>query len=126
MPWWVQSDVLFTTKREFVGVVLYAGEADADMARRFASACDPRIARYLSQPEAVKLPRYRSVLGNNSVLELRWSPTEPDHEEVTQLNDHWYYKKARPSADEFPCAWGYSGIERILASKRLTLPDVHY
>jgi hypothetical protein len=126
MPWWVMSDVLFTNKREFVGVVLYAEAADAAVAQKFASACDPKIARYLPNSEAAKLPRYQPVLGNSSVLELRWSETEPDQEQVTQLGDYWYYQSSHPVQGEYPCAWGYPQIDKILASKRLTLPEPHY
>jgi len=127
MPWWVQSDVLFTNKHEFVGLVLYAGEPDAAVAQEFASACDPRIARFLPHSEAAKLPRYQPILGKDvSVLELRWSETEPDQEQVTQLGDYWYYPSSHPAQDEYPCAWGYPQIDKILASKRLTLPELHY
>lgn len=127
MPWWVQSDVLFTQDREFVGIVLYAGESDAATAHRFAAASDPKIVRYLSAGEAVKLPRYRGLLDSNvSVLELRWSLTEPADQVIMQLNDDWYYPTACPASDDFPCAWGYSGIEDILASEGLKLPDSHF
>jgi hypothetical protein len=127
MPWWVLSDMLVTNRREFVGVVLYAGQSDAAMAQRIAAASDPKIARYVPTGDAVKLPRYKGLVGSNvSVLELRWSPIEPDFQEVAQLNDDWYYRTAHPVKDECPCAWGYAGIERILTSNRLILPDLHY
>lgn len=127
MPWWVQSDVLFTNNREFVGVVLYAGAADAAVARRFALACDPRIARYLPNHAAAQLPRYQSVLGKDvSVLELRWSPVGPDQQEVAQLDDYWYYKSPHPAENELPCAWCYPRVDRILASMCLTLPESRY
>jgi hypothetical protein len=126
-PWWALSDVLFTNNREFVGVVLYAGEADAAVAQRFALACDPRIARYLPNPAAVQLPRYQSVVSKKvSVLELRWSAVEPDQQEVTRLDDYWYYKSQHPAEDELPCAWCCPEIDGILASIRLVLPRLHY
>jgi hypothetical protein len=127
MPWWVQSDMLVTKKRELVGIVLYAGESDAHKAQQLATVSDPKVVRYLPTDEAVKLPRYKGLLGSNvSALELRWSSIEPDLQEVAQLNDDWYYKTAHPTKNECVCAWGYPGIERILASNRLTLPESHY
>ncbi len=127
MPWWVLSDMLVTRKREFVGIALYAGQSDASMAQRIAAVSDPKIVRHFPTKDAVKLARYKGLLGSNvSVLELRWSPIEPDLQEVAQLNDDWYYKTVHPAKDECPCGWGYAGIERVLASNHLTLPDFHY
>jgi hypothetical protein len=75
MPWSVLSDLLISSRREFVGIVLYANEKDAPAAREFAAASDPRILRYLSPIEATHVPRYKSQASNFCALELRWTST---------------------------------------------------
>lgn len=127
MPWLVQSDILVAKGREFVGLVLYAGEPNADVAREFAAACDPRIALYLPNQIAAGIPRYHALAGRQtSVLELRWSRTETDEERLAQLNENWYYKTGDDPENVYPRAWGFPGIEDILESEGLVFPADHY
>ena len=127
MPWLVLSDILVAGGREFVGLVLYAGTAEADAAGRLAAACDPKIVRYLPNDLAADVPRYEALRGSaTSVLELRWSETDPDEERVAQLSEGWYYRPGDDPEIVAPWAWGYDGIDHILASERLVLPAHHY
>jgi hypothetical protein len=125
MPWLVLSDLLFTDKREFVGVYMGVHQDNIVVAQKFVAACDPRIVRYFPSAEAVKLRRYQNLL-NSPVVELRWSPTEPDCADVAQLMDYWYYDTSHVAAVDYPSAYGYRGIENILSAYNITLPKIHY
>jgi hypothetical protein len=113
-------------RREFVGIVLYASENDAAIARAFAASSDPKIVRYLSAIEAANVPRYKSEVSNFCVLELRWTSSEPNETEVAQLTDNWYYGTSHATSHDYPTAYGYRGIDRILDAYNMTLPGSHY
>lgn len=122
IPWFALSDLLIADQREFVGIVLYAGEEDAATAKDFAASVDPRTARYYSPAEAARIPRYKTDMHNFSVLEFLWSPIEPKETEVAQLLDEWYYYTVQSDSEKFPAAYGYSNIDAILQSYNIKLP----
>jgi hypothetical protein len=126
MPWPALSDILITSRRQFVGVVLYANRDAAAVPKRLAEVSDPRIVRYLSAQEAARIPRYKSRTSDFCVLELRWSPIEPDDTEVAQLTDDWYYTVPTPGESDHPSAYGYQNVEDIFESYDIIMPESHY